>query len=307
MEKWDIKNESSHLGKIAIVTGANSGIGYEITLGLVKKDFEVIMACRSIPKAENAKAKILQLHPEAKIKSMMIDLSNLTSVQKFAHEFQSQFGKLDILINNAGIMMPPYKITKDGFESQLASNYIGHFALTGLLLPLLTKTSDARIVTLSSLSYKWSQIEFDDFHSKKGYSSRKAYGQSKRACLIFAFELQRRLSIANHKTISVAVHPGLCKTNLDKYFPCFIRPLGSLFLQSAKFGALPVLYAALSKDVKGGEFIGPDGFEQLRGYPTKIDADEYSNNKEVAKHLWKASQEMTNVLFLDNTIYGENE
>ena len=298
MDKWDIKNESSQLGKIAIVTGANSGIGYETTLGLVKKGVEVIMACRNIQKAEDAKAKILQLHPEAKIKSMMIDLTSLTAVKKFVHEFQRQFDKLDILINNAGIMMSPYKITQDDFESQLATNYIGHFALTGLLLPLLTKTANSRIITLSSLSYKWAQIQFDDFHAQKGYSSRKAYGQSKRACLMFAFELQRRLSIADYNILSVAAHPGLCKTNLDQYFPSFIRTLGSLFLQSAQYGALPVLYAALSKDIKGGEFIGPDGFQQLRGYPTRIDADEYSNDKEVAQHLWKVSQDMTNVFYL---------
>ena len=298
MDKWEIKNEPSQLGKIAIVTGANNGIGYETTLGLVKKGVEVIMACRNIQKAEDAKAKILQLHPEARIKSMMIDLSSLTAVKKFVHEFQRQFDKLDILINNAGIMMSPYKITQDDFESQLATNYIGHFALTGLLLPLLTKTANSRIITLSSLSYKWAQIQFDDFHAQKGYSRRKAYGQSKRACLMFAFELQRRLSIADYNFLSLAAHPGLCKTNLDQYFPSFIRPLGSLFLQSAQYGALPVLYAALSKDIKGGEFIGLDGFQQLRGYPTRINADEYSNNKEVAKHLWNTSQEMTNVFYL---------
>jgi NAD(P)-dependent dehydrogenase (short-subunit alcohol dehydrogenase family) len=152
---------------------------------------------------------------------------------------------------------------------------------------------------LSSLSYKWAEIQFDDFHARKGYSRRKAYGQSKRACLIFAIELQRRLSLCDSGTLSMAVHPGLCKTNLDQYFPALIRPLGSLFLQSAQMGALPVLYAALSEDVKGGEFIGPDGFQQIRGYPTIVEADEYSNDKEVAQHLWKASEEMTNVFYFN--------
>ena len=298
MHKWNIKDEPSQLGKTAIVTGANSGIGYETTLGLVKKDIEVIMACRNIQKAEDAKAKILHLQPDARITSMIIDLSNLASVKKFVQEFQKQYSKLDILINNAGVMMSPYKITDDNFENQLATNYIGPFALTGLLLPLLTKTCNSRIITLSSLSYKWAEIQFDDIHAKKRYSRRKAYGQSKRACLIFAFELQRRLTIANCQILSIATHPGLCKTNLDQYFPSLIRPLGSLFLQSAKSGAQSVLYAALNKDIKGGEFIGPDGFQQLRGRPTVINADEYSNNKEVAQHLWKASQEMTNVFYL---------
>jgi NAD(P)-dependent dehydrogenase (short-subunit alcohol dehydrogenase family) len=302
MYNWNIEDAPSQPGKVAIVTGANSGIGYQTTLGLVKKDFVVIMACRNIQKAEEAKAKTLRLHPKAKIKSMKLDLSSLADIRKFVDEFKTQFKRLDLLINNAGIMMSPYKVSEDGFENQLATNYIGHFALTGLLIPLLNSTSDSRIVTLSSLSFKRAKIKFEDLHAKKGYSRRTAYGQSKRACLMFAFELQRRLSLANYKTLSLAAHPGLSKTNLDRFFPSLIRPLGSLFLQSAQMGALPVLYAALSKDVKGGEFIGPDGFQQLRGYPTKVEADEYSNDKEVAQHLWEVSQEMTKVLFLRDNI-----
>jgi NAD(P)-dependent dehydrogenase (short-subunit alcohol dehydrogenase family) len=271
------------------------------------------MACRDMGKAEEAKSKILDIYSKAQIKLIRIDLSSLDEVKKFAEEFQKRFNRLDLLINNAGIMMSPYKVTNDGFENQLATNYIGHFALTGLLLPLLTNTPGSRIVTLSSLSYKWAKIQFDDFHARKeyfdrvharkSYSRRKAYGQSKRACLMFAFELQRRLSAAGFGTLSVAAHPGLCKTNLDQYFPGLIRPLGSLFLQSAKKGALPVLYAALSKDVEGGEFIGPDGFQQIRGYPIRVEADEYSRNKEVAVQLWKASEEMTTIHYLHEKIH----
>ena len=303
MNKWNIDQASSQSGKVAIVTGANSGIGYETTLGLVSKEVEVIMACRDMQKAEEAKDKILNVCPEAQIKPMRVDLSSLNDVKKFADQFQRHYNKLALLINNAGIMMSPYKVTEDGFENQLATNFIGHFALTGLLLPLLTSTSGSRIVTLSSLSYKWAKIQFDDLHAKKGYSRRKAYGQSKRACLIFAYELQRRLSDAGYDTLSVAAHPGLAKTNLDQYFPNLIRPLGSLFLQSAKKGALPILYAALGKEVAGGEFIGPDGFQQIRGYPTSVDADEYSKNKEVAERLWKASEEMTDIYYLNDNIY----
>jgi NAD(P)-dependent dehydrogenase (short-subunit alcohol dehydrogenase family) len=227
-------------------------------------------------------------------------MSSLTDVRRFADQFKNHFDKLDLLINNAGIMMSPYKVTEDGFENQFATNYIGHFALTGLLLPLFTKTSGSRIVTLSSLSYKWAEIQFDDFHARKGYSRTKAYGQSKRACLMFAFELQRRLAADGNGTLSVAAHPGLCKTNLDQYYPVLIRPLGNLFLQSAQKGALSILYATLEKDVEGGVYIGPDGFQQMRGYPTRVGADEYSNNKEIAELLWKASEEMTNVFYLTN-------
>jgi len=300
MSKWSIDEVPSQLGKVAIVTGANSGIGYEVTVGLVKKDFEVIMACRNLQKAEEAKSKILKRHPKAKINLMKVDTSSLDEVKKFANQFQTQYQNLHLLINNAGIMMSPYKVTEDGFENQFATNYLGHFALTGLLLPILTTTTGSRIISLSSLSYKWSEILFDDFHFEKSYSKTKAYGQSKRACLMFAFELQRRLSAAGYDTLSVAAHPGLSKTNLDQYYPALIRPLGNLFLQPAAKGALPILFAALDKDLKGGEFIGPDGFQQMRGYPIKVDADEYSNNKKVAEHLWSESEKMTNVFYLTN-------
>lgn len=299
MSKWDVDQVPSQLGKIAIVTGGNSGLGYETALGLAKKDVEVILACRNLQKAEEAKSRIINVYPKAKIKVTKVDVSRLREVKEFVSQFQKQYKKLDLLVNNAGIMMSPFKVTEDGFENQLATNYIGHFALTGLLLPVLTGTPGSRIITLSSLSYKWAEIQFDDLHARKGYSRRKAYGQSKRACLMFAFELQRRLLAAGYATLSVAAHPGLSKTNLDQYFPSLIRPLGGLFLQSAKKGALPVLYAALSEAIKGGEFIGPDGFQQMRGYPTRVDADEYSRNKEVAERLWRASEEMTHVFYLN--------
>ncbi len=299
MHKWKIDQVPSQSGKVAVVTGANSGIGYEVTLGLVHKEVEVVMACRDLQKAEAAKARILTLYPGAQLKPMRLDLSSLREVKKFANQFGSHYPRLDLLINNAGIMMSPYQVTADGFENQLATNFIGHFALTGLLLPLLTGTPGSRIVTLSSLSYKWAKIQFDDFHARKGYSRRKAYGQSKRACLMFAFELQRRLSAAGYDTLSLAAHPGLAKTNLDQYFPGLIRPLGSLFLQSAKKGALPVLYAALGEDAEGGQFIGPDGFQQMRGHPTRVEADDYSRNAEIAARLWQASEAMTGVYYLN--------
>lgn len=298
MNKWSVNWVSSQTGKIAIVTGANSGIGYEVSLELVKKDIEVIMACRNMEKAEKAKANILRVYPKGKINLIKLDTSSLVEVRKFAEEFQKQYHQLDLLINNAGIMMSPYKVTEDGFENQFATNYIGHFALTGLLLPMLRGTSASRIITLSSLSYKWAEIQFDDFHASKGYSKTKAYGQSKWACLMFAFELQRRLAAAGYDTLSVAAHPGLSKTNLDQYYPALIRPLGNLFLQHASKGALPVLYAALEKDLKGGEYIGPDGFQEMRGYPKKVNADDYSNNIEVANRLWSESEKMSNVYYL---------
>jgi NAD(P)-dependent dehydrogenase (short-subunit alcohol dehydrogenase family) len=297
--KWNIEQIPSQNGRIAIITGANSGIGFETALELAKKDCTVILACRNMGKAEEARNKILELYPKAQVKPMKVDVASLTDVRRFAQQFQDEYEKLDLLINNAGIMMPPYKETVDGFENQLATNYIGHFALTGLLLPLLKNTSGSRIITLSSLAHKWAEIDFDNLHAQKGYSKRKAYGQSKRACLVFAYELQRRLSAAGFDTISLAAHPGVSKTNLDRYFPALIRPLGTLFLQKAEKGALPTLYAALEKELKGGEFIGPDGFKEMRGNPTIVDSDENSKDKGIAERLWKVSEEMTDIQYLE--------
>lgn len=292
----------SQQGKVAVITGANSGIGYETALGLARKDIEVILACRNMQKGEEAKCQITLRYPAARVVTMQVDVSSLRSVREFAQQFQKRYDRLDLLINNAGIMMSPYKVTEDGFENQLATNYLGHFALTGLLLRSLTTIPGSRVVTLTSLSYKWARIAFDDLQARNGYGRRKAYGQSKRACLIFAYELQRRLREAGHPTISIAAHPGLSKTNLDQYFPALIRPLGSLFLQPASKGARCVLYAALDEGLTGGEFIGPDGFQGIRGYPARIRSDEYSMDEQVADRLWEASEELTGVYYLDQKI-----
>lgn len=298
-KKWNIDQVPSQKGKIAIVTGANSGIGFETALELAKKDCTVILACRNMEKAAEAGKIILKTYPDAQVKPMKLDVASLLDVRKFTQQFKSEFDKLDFLINNAGVMMSPYKETEDGFENQLATNYIGHFALTGLLLPLLTETSGSRIISLSSLAHKWAEIDFNNLHAQKGYSKRKAYGQSKRACLVFAYELQRRLSAAGYDTISLAAHPGVSKTNLDRYFPSFIRPLGGLLFQKADKGALPTLYAALEPGLKGGEYIGPDGFKEMGGNPTIVDSDEKTKDKKVAMRLWNVSEELTGVRYLE--------
>ena len=298
MSHWSIENLPSQSGNIAIVTGANSGIGYETSLALASKDMTVIMACRNLQKGEAAKKKILSRHVNAKLKVMQLDVASLTSVKKFVKHFRSHFDSLNLLINNAGIMMSPYQETEDEFENQLATNYIGHFALTGHLLPLMKDAPASRIVSLSSLSYKWAEIDFENLHAEKGYSKNKAYGQSKRACLVFAYELQRRLSEAGYQILSIAAHPGLSQTNLDRYFPKLIRPLGALFLQSPGKGALPVLYAALEESLRGGEYIGPAGFQEMRGHPTVVDSDAKSKNREIGKRLWEVSEQMTRVNYL---------
>jgi NAD(P)-dependent dehydrogenase (short-subunit alcohol dehydrogenase family) len=290
---WSMAQVPAQPGRVALVTGGNNGLGYETALALAQKDVEVILACRNQQKAAEAKARIGRAYPSARVNCLPLDLSSLRQVEDFAAQVQRQYGQLDLLFNNAGVMMPPYAQTEDGFESQLATNYLGHFALTGLLLPLLTGTAGSRVVTVSSLSYKWAEIDFDDLQARRGYSRRKAYGQSKRACLVFAYELHRRLAAAGHGTVSVAAHPGLAKTNLDQYFPALIRPLGSLFLQPAAQGALPLLYAALAPDIQGGEYIGPDGFQQMRGQPTRVDSDARSKDRQIAARLWQVSEELT--------------
>lgn len=298
-QKWRVEQVPAQPGSVAVVTGANSGVGYETALALAKKGVRVVLACRNPEKAAAAKSRILAACSTASIESRALDVSSLRSAREFAAHLRTRYDQLNLLINNAGIMMPPYAVSEDGFESQLATNYLGHFALTGLLLPLLTATPGSRVVTVSSLSYKWAGIDFDDLQAQQGYSRRKAYGQSKRACLVFAYELQRRLAAAGGRTRSVAAHPGLAKTNLDQYFPALIRPLGSLFLQPASQGALPILYAALADKLKGGEFIGPAGFQQMRGHPTQVDSDDASRDENVADRLWQASEELTGVRYLD--------
>ncbi|AYA36994.1 SDR family NAD(P)-dependent oxidoreductase [Hymenobacter oligotrophus] len=299
-QHWSVAQVPAQPGRVAIVTGANSGVGYETALALAQKGAHVVLACRNPDKAAKAQARIQAAAPGAQTEILPLDLSRLQSVRDFAGAFGQRHARLDWLINNAGVMMPPHQVTDDGFENQLATNYLGHFALTGLLLPRLGSTPGSRVVTLSSLSYKWAEIDFADLHAGKGYSRRKAYGQSKRACLVFAYELQRRLVAAGLPTRSVAAHPGLAKTNLDQYFPALIRPLGSLFLQPASQGAWPVLYAALADNLGGGEFIGPAGFRQMRGYPTQVDSDASSQDPRVGRQLWQVSEELTQTRYLES-------
>lgn len=294
--KFNIEKIPAQPGTVAIVTGANNGLGFETAKALAKKGVEVVMACRNIEKAEEAKAKILQVNKNAKLHIFELDLSKMESVRSFAEEFTSKYDRLDFLINNAGIMMPPFKLTVDGFESQLATNYLGHFLLTKLVFPIIKKTENARVVSLSSLAHKWSGIQFDDINFKKSYSKRNAYGQSKFACLMFGIELDRRLKAANIDAISVAAHPGVSATNLFNNMPKPIAWLasavGSLFVQSAEAGAQPSLYAALGKNIHGGEYTGPDGKGEMKGDATIVKPRKLALQTDIADQLWRRTEEM---------------
>ncbi|MBF7731590.1 oxidoreductase [Pseudomonas sp. N040] len=295
---WTIEQTESQQGRIAIITGANIGLGFNTALALAAKGCSLVLACRNLDKANNARAEILQQHPSASVECLQLDLSSLKSVREFAAKYSAAHSRLDLLINNAGIMMPPYALTEDGFESQLAANYLGHFALTGLLLPLLRKTANSRVVSLSSLAHNWSSMRFEDLQFSRGYNKRKAYGQSKFACLMFAYELNRRLQKAGIETLSVAAHPGVSATNLAQYIPRVLSAFLPLFGQSAADGALPTLYAALGEDINGGDYCGPRAMQQMRGAPAKVGSNRASRDEAAAKKLWAVSEELTGVSFL---------
>ena len=294
---WTIQAAASQNGHLAIVTGANTGLGYDTALALAGKGCAVVLACRNMDKARKARLEILKPFPKATIECLSLDLSSQQSVRAFVTAFTENYDKLDLLINNAGIMMPPFSLSEDGFESQLAANYLGHFALTGLLLPLLTRTPNSRIVSLSSLAHNWGGIRFDDLNFARGYNKRAAYGQSKLACLMFAYELNRRLRATGNKTLSVAAHPGVAATNLAQHFPRFMSALFPLVGQSAANGALPTLYAALGDDIEGGDYCGPRSLQQMRGAPVKVGSNKASRDEAAAARLWALSEQLTGVRY----------
>lgn len=288
-------------GKVAIVTGANAGLGLETTRLLAAKGMTVIMACRNADKAEAARTQLLSAQPEARLDVLPLDVSRLSSVREFAELFLANYRQLDVLINNAGVMFPPFELTNDGFELQMATNYFGHFLLTGLLLPRLESTPGARVVTLSSIAHRGGFIDLNDLNSRQRYSRVSAYAQSKLACLMFAFELQRRLQSAGYQTMSVAAHPGVANTELARYLPAWLmRIVGPLFLQSAQAGAEPTLYAALGDDIRGGDFTGPRGFRELRGRAVKVGCARRARNAEVARQLWQQSEQLTGFSWLSD-------
>jgi NAD(P)-dependent dehydrogenase (short-subunit alcohol dehydrogenase family) len=299
---FNLENIPSQKGKIAIVTGANSGLGKEITIGLVKKEIKVIMACRNQSKAELAKAEVLSKVNNADLEIMILDLSSLNSVRNFASAFGEKYNRLDLLIENAGIMIPPLSITEDGFESQMGVNYFSHFLLANLLYPLLNKTEGARIATTSSLAHETGRIDFDNLNAEKSYSKMGAYGQSKLACLLFAYELKRRLEKAGSSVIAVSSHPGVSKTNLFTNFPVIAQilmlPLLPIFTHLPKYAALPTLYAALGPDVKSGDYYGPTGFKGMKGKPGKVVSKPHSYDEKVASELWNISEKLTGEKFI---------
>lgn len=298
---FDLKAMPEQTGRIAIVTGANTGLGYQTTLEFAKKGIKVIMACRNEAKAMKAKAKIEAVVPLANLTFIPLDLMDLSSVRAFAATFKKEYQQLDLLINNAGIMIPPFQKTKDGFESQMGVNYFSHFLLTGLLIDMLNTTPGSRIVTLSSKAHESGVIDFDNLNAEKSYSKFTAYGQSKLACLLFTQELNRRLKAANKKPISVGAHPGVSRTDLGRHIPklayYLLMPIFQFFTHNAHKGALPTLMAALDTDVEGGDYFGPIGYHEMKGPPAKVKAKPRAYDTEVAAKLWDVTQELVDFKF----------
>lgn len=301
---WTIHNMPALTGKVVLVTGGNSGLGYESVKAFALKDAEVILASRSLEKGEQARADILKTVPEGKILVMELDLSDLASVRAFASDFKKKHKRLDILLNNAGIMMTPYFKTKDGFEGQFGTNHLGHFALTGLLFDLLQNTPGSRIVNVSSGAHRNGVMDFDNLQHEegKGYTPMKAYGRSKLANLLFTYELQRRLEASGSGTIAVAAHPGIAMTNLSRHMEGrllfkILTPLFKRMAQDQSMGALPQLRASVDPDAKGSEYYGPGGKREWKGYPVVVQSNEASHNQQDAARLWEESERLTGVRF----------
>jgi NAD(P)-dependent dehydrogenase (short-subunit alcohol dehydrogenase family) len=304
MSRWTAADIPDLSGRVAVVTGANSGLGFYTALELARHGAKVVVASRSDVRGKEAVARIIAEVPDADLDLRGLDLADLSDVRKFADGIQASYPSLDLLVNNAGVMAIPHQLTADGFEMQLGTNHLGHFALTGLLLPLLLRGSDARIVTVSSNAHKTGRIDLDDLMSEQRYRRWMVYSKTKLANLLFTYELQRKLAAANSAVIAVAAHPGTSATNLvavsaqDNILKRLVMPVGArLISQSAAKGALPQLYAATAPDVKGGEYFGPNGIGESFGYPKRVDSVAASKDLNAAARLWAASEKLTGVTY----------
>ena len=300
---WTADDIPDLTARSAVVTGANSGLGLQIALALARSGASVTLAVRDTAKGEEAAARIEQEAPGATPAVERLDLADLASVRSFADRWD---GGLDLLVNNAGVMALPRRLTKDGFEMHIGTNHLGHFALTGLLLPALLERPGARVVTMSSGAHMYGRIRFGNLQGERHYQRWLAYGQSKLANLLFAFELARRAALAERELTSVAAHPGYAATNLQLQAGQMeenrLKQLtwgfaNRVFAQSDAQGALPALYAATAPDVTGGEYFGPDGMGGGRGYPTRAQATKTARDPELAQRLWRVSEELTGVAY----------
>lgn len=303
--KFTTEQIPSQAGKIALITGANSGIGYQAALELARHGAHVLLGCRNAAKGQAALERLHREAPGASAEVVSLDMASLASIRAFAEAFAARKVPLDLLINNAGVMaLPKREVTEDGFERQFGTNHLGHFALTGLLMPQLLSAPGPRVVTVASLAHRNGKIDFNNLQSEKKYTPWGAYGESKLANILFARELDARASAAGSKLVSIPVHPGVSVTNIVENGPgakgpkmLVLKLLGPVLMQPDTAGALPTLYAAVSPEAKGGEYIGPDGFMEMKGSPVVVKPRANGLDAAVGKKLWTASEEATGVVY----------
>lgn len=301
--KWTVEQIPSQAGKVALVTGANSGIGYQAALELARHGAHVLLGCRNEAKGRAALERLLREAPGSSAEVVQLDMASLASIRAFAAAFIGRGIAMDLLINNAGVMaLPKRELTEDGFERQFGTNHLGHFALTGLLLPALLAAPAPRVVTVASLAHRNGKIEFDNLQRERGYEGWDAYNASKLANILFAKELDRRARAAHSRLLSLAVHPGVSTTSIFANGPgtmnlkaIMVKLLAPVMMQNDEAGALPTLYAATSLDAHGGEYIGPDGFGELKGSPVVVQPRPQALDVAAGERLWAVSEELTGV------------
>lgn len=300
--KWTTADIPDQSGRVAVITGANTGLGFWTAAALADKGAHVVLAVRNTEKGNDAAAKITANSPNAVVKVQPLDLTSLDEIRKSAEELKAAHQRIDLLINNAGVMWTDKDTTKDGFELQFGTNHLGHFALTGLLLDRLLPVEGSRVVTVSSMGHRIrAKIHFDDLQWERSYNRVAAYGQSKLANLMFTYELQRRLALKGAPTTALAAHPGGSNTELTRNIPSVIKPVADvvwpLFSQSAEMGALPTLRAATDPAARGGQYYGPDGLGEQRGHPKVVQSSKQSHDEEQQRRLWRVSEELTGVTY----------
>jgi NAD(P)-dependent dehydrogenase (short-subunit alcohol dehydrogenase family) len=300
MSKWTTADIPDQSGRVAVITGANTGLGYETALALAAHGAHVVLAVRNLDKGKDAISRIVAQSPQADVALQELDLTSLESTRAAAEQLRADHDRIDLLINNAGVMYPPKSTTKDGFELQFGTNHLGHFAFTGLLLDRLLPVAGSRVVTISSIGHRIrADIHFDDLQWEHSYNRVSAYGQAKLANLLFTYELQRRLA-ARGTTIAVAAHPGGSNTELMRHLPGWasaVYPVLEPIFQDAAMGALPQLRAATDPAVVGGQYYGPAGFAETRGYPKVVGSSKKSHDAERQRKLWAVSEKLTGVTF----------
>ncbi len=304
--KWTAAQMPSQAGKTILVTGANSGIGYQAALEFARHGAYVLLGCRNVTKGQEALTRMRADVVNAKADVLELDVASLASVRASAKDFLHRYGTLDVLINNAGVMaLNQRELTVDGFERQFATNHLGHFALTGLLLPALQAASAARVVTVASLAHRNGKIEWDNLQGERAYEGWDAYNRSKLANILFARELNRRAVLAGLPLTSIAVHPGIARTSIFENGPGtgslkarLVSLLAPLLMQDDAMGALPTEYAATAAGVAGAEYIGPDGFKEFKGYPAVVQPRPQALDQATGEKLWQVSQDLTGVTYL---------